>query len=96
MGARHFETAQAMSDHQAERELQEALRVQGMTPAARWLWLQETWGCLQDSAAFLSPNDLPMPHKARCYATLEEKNRFDEHRELKHALQMPIHMGSQS
>ena len=91
MGARYFETAQAMSDHQAERELQEALRVQDMTPAARWLWLQETWGCLQDSAALLSPNDLPMSSAARSYATWEEKNRFDEARELNQALQMPIH-----
>ena len=73
MGATLFETAQAMSDHQAERELQEALRVQGLTPAARWLWLQETWGRLQDSAAFLFHNDLPMAHTARCYATWEEK-----------------------
>ncbi len=91
MGASYFETAQAMSDHQAERELQEALRVQVMTPAARWLWLQETWGRLQDSAAFLSPNDLPMPSAARSYATWEEKNRFDEARELNQALQMPLH-----
>ncbi|MCF8211318.1 MAG: hypothetical protein K9K38_18230 [Rhodoferax sp.] len=45
-----------MSDHQAERELQEALRVQGMTPAARWLWQQEAWGRLRDSAALLLPN----------------------------------------
>lgn len=31
MGAQSFESAQAKSDHQAERELQVALRVQGMT-----------------------------------------------------------------
>ena len=51
-----FETAQALSDYQMERELQEALRVQDMTPAARWQWLQEEWGRLQDSAALLSTN----------------------------------------
>lgn len=95
MGAPSFESTQAMSDHQAERELQEALRVQGMTPAARWLWLQETWGHLQDSAAFLLPNDPSMPGAARCYATLDEKNRFDEARKIRQALQMPIHMGHQ-
>ena len=44
MGAKSFESAQAMSDHQAERELQEALRVQGMTSEARWHWLKENWG----------------------------------------------------
>ncbi len=86
-----FETAQALSDYQTERELQEALRVQGMTPAARWEWLQHEWGRLQDSAALLSINDQPAPYAARSYATLMEKNRFDEDRELQHALQMPIH-----
>jgi hypothetical protein len=96
VGATHFETAQAMSDHQAERELQEALRVQGMTSDARWQWLQETWGRLQDGAAMLGSDDQPTPGTARCYATLEEKNRFDELRELKQALQMPIHMARQS
>lgn len=96
MGATSFETAQAMSDHQAERELQEALRVQVMTPAARWLWLQETWGRLQDSATLLSPDDQPSPSAARCYASLDEKNRFDEDREIRQALRLTIHMTSQS
>jgi hypothetical protein len=84
-----------MSDHQTERELQEALRVQGMTPAARWQWLQQTWGRLQDSAAFLGPNDQPLPGAARCYASLDEKNRFDEDREIQQALRMPIHRARQ-
>lgn len=96
MGARCFESAQALSDHQAERELQEALRVQGMTPAARWLWLQATWGRLQGDATFLGSDQQSMPGTARCYATWEEKNRFDEARELKKALQMPIHMAHRS
>lgn len=96
VGAKSFDSAQAMSDHQAERELQEALRVQGMEPDARWLWLQETWGRLQDSAALLSPNAQPRPGSARCYASLDEKNRFDENRELSQALQMSIHAARQS
>ncbi|MBK9441373.1 MAG: hypothetical protein IPN53_08670 [Comamonadaceae bacterium] len=95
MSAQSFESAQAMSDHQAERELQQALRVQSMTPAARWLWLQEAWGPLQDSAAFLLPNDPSMPGAARSYATLDEKNHFDEDREIRQAMHMPIHMGHQ-
>jgi hypothetical protein len=86
-----LEAAQALSDHQVERELQEALRVQGMTPAARWQWLQEVWGRLQDSAASLSTKDYPVPGAARSYATLMEKNQFDEARELRQALQMSIH-----
>lgn len=86
-----FETTQALSDHQAERELQEALRVQNMSPTARWQWLQDTWGRLQDGSAFLSANDQLIHHGARCYATLAEKNRFDEAREIQQALQLPIH-----
>jgi len=96
VGAKSFESAQAMSDHQAERELQEALRVQGMTPAARWLWLQEAWGRLQDSATLLSQHAQPMPGAARSFATPDEKNRFDEDREIKQALQMPIHVAHSS
>lgn len=96
MSATSFETVHAMADHQAERELQEALRVQDMTPAARWLWLQQSWGRLQMSAAFLSSNDQPLPGAARCYATLDEKNRFDEDREIRQALQMPIHAAGPS
>ena len=81
-----------MSAHQAERELQVALRVQSMTPAARWLWLQDAWGRLQYSAAIVLPT-VPSAHgAARCYASPDEKNRFDEDREIRQALQMPIHM----
>ena len=91
-----FESAQALSDYQAERELQEALRVQAMTEQARWLWLQETWGRLQDSAAGLLPVDPSIAGAARCYATLNEKNQFDEEREIRQALQMPIHLARHS
>ncbi len=95
MAAKCFESAQAMSDYQAEREVGEALRVQGMTSAARWQWLQQTWGTLQDSAVFLLPNDQPAHGAARYYASLDEKNRFDEDREIRQALRMPIHMTRQ-
>jgi hypothetical protein len=50
---------------------------------------------LQDSEAFVLPNDPSMPGAARCYATLDEKNRFDEDREILLALQMPSHTGHQ-
>ena len=88
MSAHHFETAQAMSDYQSERELQEALRVRCMTPAARLVWLQETWGRLQDSSSVLFGNMPSQPGTARCYASPAEKNRFDEEREISRALQM--------
>ncbi|MFZ2123877.1 hypothetical protein [Rhodoferax sp.] len=91
--AKCFETVQAMADYQAEREVQEALRVQQMTPVARFVWLQENWGRLQNSAPLFNSNVQRPPAAARCYATLEEKNRFDDARELKQALQ--IHLAHQ-
>ena len=93
MTAKSFETAQAMSDYQNAREVQEALRVQLMAPAARFAWLQENWGRLQNSASLFSASVKHPPAAARCYATLEEKNRFDDARELRQALQ--IHLAHQ-
>ncbi|MFI5444009.1 hypothetical protein [Polaromonas sp. UC242_47] len=87
MTARCFQTVEEMADYQADRELQEALRVQSMSPEERFQWLTENWGRLQDSASALFP-DLPQrPKTARCYASMEEKNKFDEARELELALQ---------
>jgi hypothetical protein len=91
--AKCFETAQAMSDYQTAREVQEALRVQLMTPAARFAWLQENWGRLQDSAAFFNADARRASAAARCYSTMDEKNRFEDERELRQALQ--IHMAHQ-
>jgi len=91
--AKCFEKAQAMSDYQTAREVQEALRVQLMAPAARFAWLQETWGRLQNSASLFTVNVKHPPAAARCYATLDEKNRFDDERELQQALQ--IHLAHQ-
>ncbi|HSO45103.1 MAG TPA: hypothetical protein VLQ47_06245 [Rhodoferax sp.] len=93
MTAKSFETAQGMSDYQAEREVHEALRVQQMTPALRFAWLQENWGRLQNSASLFSANLQYSPAAARCYASMEEKNRFDDERELRQALQ--IHLAHQ-
>jgi hypothetical protein len=91
--AKCFETAQAMADDQAEREVQEALRVQQMTSAARFAWLQENWGRLQNGASLFNANVPRPPAAARCYASMDEKNRFDDERELQQALQ--IHLAHQ-
>lgn len=88
MNAKCFETEQAMSDYQSERELQEALRVQSMAPPDRMLWLQQNWGRLQDGAATFISNMPSSPGASRCYGSMEEKNRFDDQRELTFALQM--------
>jgi hypothetical protein len=86
--ARHFESVEALSEYQAEREVREALRVAAMTPAERYSWLKENWGRLQDSGSLLFAGSMPRQAAARCYASLEEKNRFDEQREIERALQL--------
>lgn len=93
MSAISFESAQAMSDYQAAQEVQEALRVQQMVPTARFAWLEQTWGRLQNDAVVFFTDVQHEPASARCYATLDEKNRFDQARELRQALQ--IHLARQ-
>ena len=76
---------------QENSELAEALRVQAMSVAERSAWLANVWGKVQRSAeAFLS-NAPELVPTARCYASPEEKNRFDEARELAFALRHSIY-----
>lgn len=72
-------------------ELLEALRVQAMPDIQRSAWLRDVWGKVQrSSAAFLvnAPEQVPT---ARSYATLDEKNRFDEARELAFAMHHSVY-----
>jgi len=86
-----FESAVRLSDHQIERELREALRVQSMSADARWQWLQIEWGALQDCATLLFQKHAPPRYTSHSFATLADKNRFDEAVELERALRMSIH-----
>ena len=75
---------------QEKAELLEALRVQAMSGSERSAWLHDVWGKVQrNSAAFLvnAPAQAPT---ARSYATLDEKNRFDEARELAFAMRHSV------
>jgi hypothetical protein len=66
---------------QEDRELAEALRVQGMTQVRRGAWLTQVWGSLQrNTAAFYGRQPAHHP-TARSFVTPEEKNKFDEARE---------------
>jgi hypothetical protein len=85
MTAKHFATAEEMAEHQAERELQEALRVTALPPEEFAEWFSTVWGGMQRSALFDGLIHQGPP-TARCFATMEEKNRFDEARELELAL----------
>jgi hypothetical protein len=82
-----FQTAEELADYQAKRELAEALRVQSMSPAERFKWLEQTWGRLQDDATALFMRTASKKGTSRCFASLAEKNRFDEDREVQAAIQ---------
>ena len=71
---------------QQSAELAEALRVQTMTPAERSDWLVSVWGKVQGSAQAFSVHAPDRVHTARSYASMDEKNRFDQARELEFAM----------
>lgn len=90
MGAKYFETTEQLAAYQADRELQEALRVMSMSSMERFVWLKESWGQLQDSASSLFVDLQPQAGTARCYSSPDEKNRFDDDREIRRALQIQM------
>lgn len=71
---------------QESAELAEALRVQAMSATERSAWLENVWGKVQRSAIAFSVNAPEHVPTARSYASFEEKNRFDESRELAFAM----------
>lgn len=75
---------------QADRELAEALRVQAMGDVERSLWLENVWGRVQRNAAALAAHGPDHEPTARSYASPEEKNRFDETRELALAMHYSV------
>lgn len=91
--ANSFLTVEEMAEYQADQEVQEALRVQAMNGDERWKWLTNTWGRLQAEASLLYADMPPRPHTTRCFATFEEKNAFDEQRELEFAMQLHAKRG---
>lgn len=85
-----FHTAEAMSDHQANREVKEAMRFGTMSPSDKYVWLTENWDPLQAAASSLYSRLPQGVATVRYFATPEEKNRFDEDREIERALQMQM------
>ncbi|MGE0331898.1 MAG: helix-turn-helix domain-containing protein [Ramlibacter sp.] len=90
-----FTTAQDMAAHQAERELDQALRVQAMLPFERSRWLASTWGALQGQALALHQQLAPHAAEgtARHFPTPQAKNQFDEERETAQAVQLALSRG---
>jgi len=95
-GVRSFATAQAMSTYQEQREVEEALRVQAMSPARRSKWLVSSWGTLQ-SQAFAFHRDVRNTNSPRVmhFATIEAKNQHDEQRETERAVRLALARGGQ-
>ncbi|TSA12395.1 MAG: hypothetical protein D4R79_07795 [Comamonadaceae bacterium] len=87
MTSKVFQTAEEMASYQAGRELAEALTVQTMSSSERYLWLQKNWGRLQAAANALLSDRPPSRPTARAFATPQEKNQFDDDRELTWALE---------
>ena len=85
-----FDSACPHAATQPARELAEALRVQAMSALERSTWLEEVWGRVQRNAAALQANAPEHVPTARCYASMDEKNRFDEARELQFALRHSV------
>jgi transcriptional regulator with XRE-family HTH domain len=82
-----FRTAGEASNHQADRELAEALRVQCLPPLEFARWLSSTWDRLQQDANRLY-SGMPRPGAghSRSFRTIEEKNRFDARRDTQFAI----------
>lgn len=79
-----------MYTDQEGSELAEALKVQNMSDAERSAWLVNVWGKVQRSADAFAINAPDRVPDARSYASPEEKNRFDEARELAFAMRHSI------
>jgi transcriptional regulator with XRE-family HTH domain len=95
-GVRSFATAQAMSDHQEQREVAQALQVQAMSPARRSKWLASNWGALQSQAlSFVSDvQDTGVPRVVH-FATIKAKNQYDEQRDTAQAVRLALARGVQ-
>jgi hypothetical protein len=80
---------------QEDRELAQALRVQGMSDVERANWLIHEWGGVQHRAGLFRAQSPPHQPGARCFATPQEKNAFDEAREIAFAVEHSVFATSQ-
>lgn len=72
------------------RELAQALRVQAMPDDERDQWMVQEWGGVQRQAGLFRLQLPPHQPGARSFATLDEKNAFDEARELAFAVRHSV------
>lgn len=74
---------------QEQYELKQALEVQGMSATQRGAWLSAEWARVQVTAQ-LFMSRFPSQPGAMSFATLAEKNAYDERRELMQATQFSL------
>lgn len=75
---------------QEDRELAQALCVQGMPDAERGKWFAKEWGGVQRRSGLFRAQMPPPSPNARSFATPKEKNAFDEAREIDFAIQHSV------
>ncbi len=75
---------------QESRELAQALRVQFMSDVERDRWIVDEWGRAQRQAGLFRAQLPSHQPGARSFLTLEEKNAFDEARELAFAMRHSV------
>lgn len=89
-----YPTAETMSAGQQQRELEEALRVQAMSPKERSQWISSTWDRLQEQALSIH-RDLHVQNvRVRHFATIEDKNRYDDEQETERAVKLALSRGA--
>ena len=98
MSVTTFADAESASRHQMARELEEALRVKAMGPEEFSAWLETMMPPLQALADHALKTEFEIfPPSARCFGSVEEKNRHDQARELSRALRLALrHTGNVS
>ena len=91
MGVQHFSDLESMSRHQDRQELLEALRVCAMPEAASSQWPKQSLAPLQQLATpALAAESASWTATARCFRSHDEKQRFDETRELTRAVHLAL------
>ena len=94
MKARSFASIEELNDFRLTKEIEQAVKVQTMTPDERLRWLEENWGRLQESANLMLAGLPERPRRARHFATQSEKNEYDQAREIERARQFQAHLSS--
>lgn len=91
MAVARFQTIESMAQHQATREVAEALRVRDLPDAAFSEWLKASLDPLQALARLpLDAEKDGWAASARCFHSAADKQHFEDARELARAVQLAL------